>query len=74
MSVTELMKPVEILLVEDNPGDVRLTKEALKEAKSWRDTTTSRSRGFSASTTGTRGSYAGSRGPSCACRRRGRRG
>ena len=23
--------PVEILLVEDNPGDVRLTKEALKE-------------------------------------------
>jgi hypothetical protein len=33
MSVAELMKPVEILLVEDNPGDVRLTKEALKEAK-----------------------------------------
>ncbi len=26
-------KPVEILLVEDNPGDVRLTKEAFKEAK-----------------------------------------
>jgi CheY-like chemotaxis protein len=26
-------KPVEILLVEDNPGDVRLTVEALKEAK-----------------------------------------
>jgi two-component system response regulator len=25
--------PVEILLVEDNPGDVRLTKEALKESK-----------------------------------------
>ena len=25
--------PVEILLVEDNPGDVRLTREALKEAK-----------------------------------------
>ena len=33
MSVAELMKPVEILLIEDNPGDVRLTKEALKEAK-----------------------------------------
>lgn len=31
--VPELVKPVEILLVEDNPGDVRLTKEALKEAK-----------------------------------------
>jgi chemotaxis family two-component system response regulator Rcp1 len=26
-------RPVEILLVEDNPGDVRLTQEALKEAK-----------------------------------------
>lgn len=26
-------KPVEILLVEDNPGDVRLTQEALKESK-----------------------------------------
>lgn len=25
--------PVEILLIEDNPGDVRLTKEALKEGK-----------------------------------------
>ncbi|MGZ8422422.1 MAG: response regulator [Nitrospira sp.] len=29
----ELVTPVEILLVEDNPGDVRLTIEALKEAK-----------------------------------------
>ena len=27
------MRPVEILLIEDNPGDVRLTKEALKEGK-----------------------------------------
>jgi two-component system, chemotaxis family, response regulator Rcp1 len=25
--------PVEILLIEDNPGDVRLTQEALKEGK-----------------------------------------
>lgn len=25
--------PIEILLVEDNPGDVRLTKEALRESK-----------------------------------------
>src|SRR6476620_711376 len=33
MTAAEIMKPVEILLVEDNPGDVRLTKEALKEAK-----------------------------------------
>jgi chemotaxis family two-component system response regulator Rcp1 len=26
-------KPIEILLIEDNPGDVRLTQEALKEGK-----------------------------------------
>lgn len=26
-------RPIEILMVEDNPGDVRLTMEALKEAK-----------------------------------------
>lgn len=26
-------RPIEILLVEDNPGDVRLTREALQEAK-----------------------------------------
>ena len=30
---TRLGKPIEILLVEDNPGDVRLTQEALKEGK-----------------------------------------
>lgn len=29
----EVGRPVNILLVEDNPGDVRLTKEALKESK-----------------------------------------
>jgi CheY-like chemotaxis protein len=27
------VKPIEILLVEDNPADVRLTREALKDAK-----------------------------------------
>ena len=26
-------RPIEILLVEDNPGDVRLTQEALREGK-----------------------------------------
>ena len=26
-------RPIEVLLVEDNPGDVRLTKEALKEGR-----------------------------------------
>lgn len=29
----QILSPIEILLVEDNPGDVRLTKEALKEGK-----------------------------------------
>ena len=33
MNTTQRSKPVEILLVEDNPGDVRLTKEALQEGK-----------------------------------------
>ena len=33
MSVEEIGRPIEILLVEDNPGDVRLTIEALKEGK-----------------------------------------
>ena len=33
MNVSKSGKPVEILLVEDNPGDVRLTQEALKEGK-----------------------------------------
>jgi CheY-like chemotaxis protein len=30
---SDIGRPVEILLVEDNPGDVRLTIEALKEGK-----------------------------------------
>jgi two-component system, chemotaxis family, response regulator Rcp1 len=33
MSVRPLTRPIEVLLVEDNPGDVRLTREALKEGK-----------------------------------------
>jgi CheY-like chemotaxis protein len=28
-----VVKPIEILLVEDNPGDVRLTQEVLREGK-----------------------------------------
>ncbi|MET0396488.1 MAG: response regulator [Longimicrobiaceae bacterium] len=31
MSSQSVTRPVEVLLVEDNPGDVRLTREALKE-------------------------------------------
>ena len=30
---THEARPIEILLVEDNPGDVRLTREALRDAK-----------------------------------------
>jgi chemotaxis family two-component system response regulator Rcp1 len=33
MNNAQLGRPVEILLVEDNPGDVRLTRETLKESK-----------------------------------------
>jgi CheY-like chemotaxis protein len=30
-------RPIQILMVEDNPGDVRLTREALKGAKVWNE-------------------------------------
>ncbi len=33
MNIVDLGRPVEILLVEDNPGDVRLTLEAFREAR-----------------------------------------
>jgi chemotaxis family two-component system response regulator Rcp1 len=33
MNYSETEKPVDILLVEDNPGDARLAKEALKDSK-----------------------------------------
>jgi CheY-like chemotaxis protein len=33
MASFEDSSPIEILLVEDSPGDIRLTQEALKEAK-----------------------------------------
>lgn len=33
MNLTEKQSPVDILLVEDNPADVRLTMEVLKEGK-----------------------------------------
>jgi CheY-like chemotaxis protein len=33
MDIRETGKPIEILLVEDSPSDVRLTVEALKDAK-----------------------------------------
>lgn len=33
MKLQETGRPAEFLLVEDNPGDVRLTREALRESK-----------------------------------------
>jgi chemotaxis family two-component system response regulator Rcp1 len=33
MTAQTYLKPLHILLVEDNPGDIRLTREALKENK-----------------------------------------
>jgi chemotaxis family two-component system response regulator Rcp1 len=32
-NLDRIAKPVEILMVEDNPGDIRLTMEALRESK-----------------------------------------
>ena len=31
--MNENLRPIEILIVEDNPGDIRLTIEALKDSK-----------------------------------------
>ena len=31
--MNKFTRPIDILLVEDNPGDVRLTQEAFREAK-----------------------------------------
>ena len=33
MNQTNVGRPVEVLLVEDNPGDIRLTQEAFKEGR-----------------------------------------
>jgi CheY-like chemotaxis protein len=35
MTGAAMLRAVEILMVEDNPGDVRLTREALKGGKIW---------------------------------------
>lgn len=39
MNVSDRGKPIEILVVEDNPGDVRLVVEAFKEGKVWNNLT-----------------------------------
>jgi CheY-like chemotaxis protein len=39
MALKMLGKPTEILLVEDNPGEVRLTQEALRDGKMQSKTT-----------------------------------
>jgi two-component system, chemotaxis family, response regulator Rcp1 len=33
MTHTQILNTIDVLLVEDNPGDVRLTREALKEGR-----------------------------------------
>lgn len=35
MNEMQAVHPVEILMVEDNPGDVRLAREVLKDSKVW---------------------------------------
>jgi len=35
MAGLESMRAIEILMVEDNPGDVRLTREAFKDGRVW---------------------------------------
>ena len=44
MTVEETVRarPVEILMIEDNPGDVRLTQEALKDGRLWNHLTVAR--------------------------------
>jgi len=37
MTGQRTLRPIEILMVEDNPGDVRLTREALKGGKVWNE-------------------------------------
>lgn len=37
MNGLQTLRAIEILMVEDNPGDVRLTQEALKTAKIWNE-------------------------------------
>src|SRR5881394_3361886 len=37
MTSLRALRPIEILMVEDNPGDVRLTREALKGGKVWNE-------------------------------------
>jgi len=36
MSAPTTERPIEILMIEDNQGDVRLAQEALRDAKVWR--------------------------------------
>lgn len=39
MTSTEILSPIEILMVEDNPGDVELAREALTEASARKNLT-----------------------------------
>ena len=37
MNAQRALRPIEVLMVEDNPGDVRLTREALRGGKIWNE-------------------------------------
>lgn len=37
MNAERALRPIEVLMVEDNPGDVRLTREALRGGKIWNE-------------------------------------
>ena len=37
MNPQRALRPIEVLMVEDNPGDVRLTREALRGGKIWNE-------------------------------------
>ena len=56
-------QPIEILLVEDNPGDVRLTQVALQEAKVQNNLTTVNSGEKALAVLFNQGEYAGSPRP-----------
>ncbi|MFA6148016.1 MAG: response regulator [bacterium] len=63
MSHEEHGRPIEILLVEDNPGDVRLTIEALREGKVLNRLTVARDGEEAMATLRRQGKFANARRP-----------
>lgn len=58
-----MLAPIEILLIEDNPGDVRLTIEALKEGKIFCDLVTAADGVEALAMLRHQGKYAGAKRP-----------